>query len=92
MRGFRASGSCWEWQTKATPCTVARVAIEIEARRHLDDLSQIHHRDAVADVLDDRQVVRNEQVGQRHLFLQVAQQLTICAWMERREQIRARRR
>ena len=40
--------------------------------RELDDLAEIHDRDAVADVLDHREVVRDEQVGELQLLLQVA--------------------
>ena len=41
----------------------------------LDDPAEIHHGDAVADVLDHRQVVRDEQVRQAELALQVHQQV-----------------
>jgi hypothetical protein len=34
-----------------------------------------HHGDAVADALDHRQIVRDEQVGKVELVLQVAQQV-----------------
>ena len=34
---------------------------------HLDDSSQIHHRDAAADVLDQPQIVRDEEVGELQL-------------------------
>ena len=40
----------------------------------LDDLPVEHHRDAVADVMDDRHVVRDEQVAQVELVL-VGQQV-----------------
>jgi hypothetical protein len=29
----------------------------------LDDIAEIHHSDAVADVLDDREIVGDEEVG-----------------------------
>ncbi len=35
--------------------------------RHLDDLAEVHDRDPVADVPDDRQVVRDEDVGEAEL-------------------------
>ena len=35
-----------------------------------DDLAEIHHGDAVADMLDHRQVVGDEQVGELELLLQ----------------------
>ena len=41
----------------------------------LDDAAEIHHRDAVADVLDHREIVRDEQVGELPLALQVLQQV-----------------
>jgi hypothetical protein len=44
-------------------------------RRDLDDAPEIHHGDAVADVLHRRQVVRDEQVGQVQLVLQPLQQV-----------------
>ena len=36
---------------------------------------EIHHRDARADVLDHRQIVRDEQVGEAEFLLQVFQQV-----------------
>ena len=41
----------------------------------LDDLAEVHHGDVVADVLDHRHVVRDEQVGQAELALQPHQQV-----------------
>ena len=43
--------------------------------RELDDLSEIHDGDAVADVLDHREIMRNEEVGELQLLLQVPQQI-----------------
>ncbi len=40
-----------------------------------DDLAEIHDRDAVADVLDDGEVVRDEEVGEAEFVLQIAQQI-----------------
>ena len=42
---------------------------------HLDDPSQIHHRDPAADVLDQAEIVRDEQVGQLQSLLQFHQQI-----------------
>ena len=42
---------------------------------HLDDAAEIHHRDAVADVLDHREVVRDEQIRQLQFVLQIHQQV-----------------
>ena len=44
-----------------------RVVVEVVGRRDLDDLAEVHHRDPVADVAHDREVVRDEEVGQAEL-------------------------
>ena len=41
----------------------------------LDQLADVHHRHAVADVLDHAQVVGHEQVGQPELLLQILEQV-----------------
>ena len=41
----------------------------------LDDAAEIHHGDAMADVLDHAEVVRDEQVGEAELLLQVHHQV-----------------
>ena len=41
----------------------------------LDDLAQVHHGHTIGSVVDDRQVVGNEQVGQAVLLLEVLQQV-----------------
>ena len=51
------------------------VAVQSGRRGNLDDLAQVHHRDAVADVLDHAQVVRDEEVGELELVLQVEEQV-----------------
>ena len=43
--------------------------------RELDDLAEIHDGDTVADVLDHREIMRNEEVGELQLLLQVPQQI-----------------
>ncbi len=43
--------------------------------RGLHDPAEVHDRDPVGDVPDHRQVVRDEQVGQAELLLQVLQQV-----------------
>ena len=58
--------------------------------RHLDDLAQVHHGDAVADVAHDRQVVGDEQVRQAELALQVLEQvddLRLDRHVERRHRL-----
>ena len=51
-------------------CSGSRV--ELVARRLLDQRAQVHHADRVGDVPDHGQVVRDHQVGQPQLVLQLA--------------------
>ena len=43
---------------------VARVREQLIGRRGLDDAAEIHHGDAVGDVLHHREIVRDEDVGE----------------------------
>src|ERR1700674_2520269 len=52
-----------------------RLAVQILRRRELYDLAQIHHRDPVSDVLDDREVVRDEHVGEIVISLEIYEQV-----------------
>ena len=54
---------------------VLRIGEQLIGHRDLDDPAQVHDRDPVADVLDHRQVVGDEQVGQPELLLQLFQQV-----------------
>ena len=45
------------------------------ARRDLDDAAAAHHGDLVGDVVDDGEIVRNEEVREPELGLQVLQQV-----------------
>src|SRR6476646_5784579 len=42
---------------------------------NLDDLSQMHRRDPVADVPDNAEVVRDEQIGERQFVSQILEQV-----------------
>ena len=56
----------------------------------LHDPAEVHHRHPVGDVLHHRQVVRDEQVGQPELLLQVLQQvqdLGLDRHVERRDRL-----
>ena len=48
---------------------------DLVSRCQLDHRAEVHDADAVGDVLDDRQVVRDEHIGQILLFLQIEQQV-----------------
>ena len=59
-----------------------RSRVEVVGGRGLDDLAEVHDRDAVGDVAHDGEVVRDEEVGQAELVLQVSSRLMTCAWIE----------
>ena len=65
-------------------CTGGAAARRARSRRRdLDDPAEVHHRDPVGDVPHDRQVVRDEEVGQAELAAAAASsRLTIWAWIE----------
>ena len=54
---------------------VLRPQEQVGAVADFDDLAEIHHGDAVTDVLDDGDVVRDEQIGEAELLLQIAQEV-----------------
>ena len=43
---------------------VARIAEELFGRRSFNDLAEVHHGDAVGDMLHDREIVADEHIGQ----------------------------
>ena len=52
-----------------------RVREQLLGWSHLHDLSEIHDGDLVGKMIDDGQVVGDEDIGQAHLPLQLAQQV-----------------
>ena len=54
---------------------VQRPVVERLLVGDLDQLAEIHHRDAVADVLHHRKVMGNEQIGEAEALLQILQQV-----------------
>ena len=54
---------------------VERPRLSSRRRRQLDDPAEVHHRDPVADVADDRQVVGDEQVRQPEPALEPLEQV-----------------
>jgi len=52
-----------------------RIAEQLRARAHLDDLAEIHHRNAVRDILDHRHVMADEEISDADFLLQVAQKV-----------------
>ena len=56
----------------------------------LDDLAEIHDRDAVADVLDDGEIMTDEQEGEAEIELQILQQvhdLRLDRYIKRRNRL-----
>src|SRR5712691_7617211 len=49
--------------------------VEVDPVRELDDLPEVHHCDAVADVTHHGQVVRDEQIGQLEAVLQLFEKI-----------------
>jgi hypothetical protein len=49
-----------------------RVKNALPARR-LDDAAKIHYGDLIADMTDDRQIVRNEDVGEAEITMKLLQ-------------------
>src|SRR6266513_199703 len=66
------------------------VAEQLFGLRQFHDLPEVHDGDPVADVLHDRQVVRDEQVRQPELLLQLLQEvehLRLDAHVQRRDRL-----
>ena len=49
------------------------MVVDLRRVRQLHHLAEVHDRDAVADVAHDQNVVGDEQIGQAHLLLQLAE-------------------
>src|SRR5882724_1915279 len=54
---------------------VQRLRVKISRRSNFDNAAEIHHRNARRDVFNDRQAVRNEEVGKLEFLLQVLKQV-----------------
>ena len=52
-----------------------RLRVELARAGELHDPAEVHHRDPVADVAHDRQVVGDEQVGQPESVLEPLEQV-----------------
>src|ERR1700730_5836028 len=52
-----------------------RGGIKLAGWRGLDDATEIHHGNAPADMLDDRQIVGNKEISETEFLLQVLQQI-----------------
>src|SRR5439155_23277839 len=54
---------------------VPRRDIKRAGRRHLDDATEIHHRNALADVFDHREIMGDKEISQPEFLLQILQQI-----------------
>ena len=76
-RGVPAAGGIGDRDgaEQAPRIGVAGIVEDLRAGAHLDDLAEIHDGDAVADLLDHRHVVRDEEIGDAEFVLQFAQEV-----------------
>ena len=77
-------------ESSAARVGMARVLEERPRVGDLDDLAEVHHGDAVAHVAHDREVVRDEDVGEAELALQIGEQvedLRLDRDVERRDRL-----
>ncbi len=61
--------------TAGRRCTGALGREELVRWGHLHQFADVHHRDPVANVLDDTQIVRHKQIGEPKLGLQVEHEI-----------------
>ena len=54
---------------------MARLQVDLVGVAEFDDATEIHHRDAVGDVLHHREIVGDEEIGQPELALEIEQQV-----------------
>ena len=48
---------------------------DLPGRAELDELAEIHHRDALADMRHHREIMGDEDVGQPEIALQISEQI-----------------
>ena len=69
---------------------MCRRLVDLVAWPHLDDLAEVHHRDAIRDVADDREIVRDEEIRELELPLEIRKQvddLSLNRDVERRHRL-----
>jgi hypothetical protein len=49
--------------------------VDLACRAHLDDLAEVHHRHAVADIGDGREIVGDEEIGEAQGLLQLGEEV-----------------
>src|SRR5712664_3333743 len=65
----------WNCRKQRPRVRMAGAAVQLTPGRYLHDLAEVHHRNSVGDVLDHRQVVRDEEVGEVELRLEPLEQV-----------------
>jgi len=65
----------WHCRQQGLGVGVFRLTVNARRSRKFHDVAQVHHGDAVADILDYGQVVRHEEISQGEGLLQVVQQV-----------------
>ena len=88
--GTRSGINCRNRGEQCARVGMAWVGIDFVTVRNFDDLAEIHNRNTLADVFDHAQVVRDEEIGQVQLLLQILKQvdyLRLDRNVERRDRL-----
>jgi hypothetical protein len=65
----------WGLPRAAPGCRGGGVVVDLISGAGLHDFAQVHDGDAVADVLDDGEVVGDEEVGEREFLLELFEEV-----------------
>jgi len=76
MRWRCALGSARARRRAATWCRDGGAGVQGGRGCALHDLAEVHHRHVIRDVLDDREIVGDEEVGEPPALLQVGEQVS----------------
>src|SRR5260370_30011421 len=88
--GTRRGVDCRNRGEQRARVRMAWIGIDFVTVRNFDDLAEIHNRNTLADVFDHAQVVRDEEIGQVQLLLQILEQvdyLRLDRNVERRDRL-----
>jgi len=80
-----ARGDPWSRAARREQCRrvgMLRVVVDRPLSPSSTMRPEVHHRDAVRDLANHRQVVRDEDVGEIEVLLQVRSRFSTCAWIE----------
>ena len=78
-RALEAGFRDWNCRQQRLGVRVFRRCVELAGGGDFNNAAEVHHRDAITDVLHHRQIVRDKEIGEVKLFLQVFVRLMTCA-------------